>query len=215
MSNYRCKQCGKFVSKDALKCNFCGTENPTSQPYVRKNGRTIDKSPKKETKTMFCPICNQTSCLDYVENLSSHKQLICGCCGSAVNNPYYVRTKFDFFEENIGKLLALIILIPLMIFVCIAGFSTSPYSFKQGQECVFTTDIMGGINEVADDRYVRYAIQDDAYGILELQMEGVVYGAFKGDPCVYIRDKSKDRVEVYLKNKGVNILVPRTSIRPQ
>ncbi len=26
---YKCKNCGKFVAKDAAICNHCGQENPT------------------------------------------------------------------------------------------------------------------------------------------------------------------------------------------
>ncbi len=216
MSIYRCKQCGKFVAKDAMTCKFCGAEDPTSQPYVPKKTSSVKKSSvKKEEKIMFCPACRQKSPVEHIDNLSTYKQLVCGWCGNYVDNPYYAKTKFDLLKENMGKIVAITLSIIFFLMIVFDDSESSPsYNFEQGQECVFVKDIMGGINEAADDKYVKYAVQKDTYGILELQMEGLVHGALKGDHCVFIRNKSQGRVEVYLKNKRVNILIPRELIRP-
>ena len=87
--------------------------------------------------------------------------------------------------------------------------------FYQGQECVFTTDAVGGINESADKQLTKYAIDKDHYGVLELNMRGEAYFALAGDECTYIRNKGGGLVQVYLKKKRVEIIVPETCIRPK
>lgn len=214
--NLRCKKCGKFVAKDATVCKYCGIENPierTPPQYHKCDTKSVKKntSEMNSEKVLICPFCNSSSYISH--ELLNEKHLLCNFCGNTITNPFYEKKLFRMSKEQIAGLVA------ALFFAIIIGLSSTntepPIKLEQGQECVFTTNIMGGINEEADNLYVKYAVRDDTYGILELQMKGVVYGAFKGDPCIFIRNKSQGRVEVYLKNKGVNILVPKESIRPQ
>lgn len=213
MSNYRCKKCGKFVAKDAIICKYCGAENPIKQETTQHHENKTKKAQKIEVsneKVVICPFCNST--LSISNGVLSEKHLLCSICGSTITNPFYEEKPFKMSKKQIIGLAA------ALFFVLIIGLygneTDSSTSLKQGQDCVFVTNVMGGINEEADNRYLKYAVQDDTYGILELQMEGVVYGALKGDPCVFIRNKSRGRVEVYLKNKRVNIIVNKESIKP-
>ena len=46
-------------------------------------------------------------------------------------------------------------------------------------------------------------------------MRGEEYFALAGDECTYIRNKGGGLVQVYLKKKRVEIIVPKTCIRPK
>lgn len=110
--------------------------------------------------------------------------------------------------------IAMLVII-LGFIIAVDNKGNTPNKFYQGQECVFTTDAVGGINESADKQLTKYAIDKDHYGVLELNMKGEAYFALAGDECTFIRNKGGGLVQVYLKKKRVEIIVPETSIRPK
>ena len=111
--------------------------------------------------------------------------------------------------------IAMLVIIILGFIIAVDNKGNTPNKFYQGQECVFTTDAVGGINESADKQLTKYAIDKDHYGVLELNMKGEAYFALAGDECTFIRNKGGGLVQVYLKKKRVEIIVPETSIRPK
>lgn len=111
--------------------------------------------------------------------------------------------------------IAMLVIILLSFIIDVDNKGNTHNKFYQGQECVFTEDAVGGINESTDKQLTRYAVDNDMYGILELSMRGEAYFASAGDECIYIRNKGAEFVQVYLKKKRVEIIVPKTCIRPK
>ena len=115
--------------------------------------------------------------------------------------------------RNAGIVMLVIIILGFIIAVDDKGNMSK--NFYQGQECVFTKDAVGGINESTSKQLTKYAIDKDQYGALELNMRGEAYFALAGDECTYIRNKGAGLVQVYLKKKRVEIIVPEICIRPK
>lgn len=111
--------------------------------------------------------------------------------------------------------IAMLVIIILGFIIAVDNKGNTPNKFYQGQECIFTKDAVGGINESTSKQLTQYAIDKDQYGVLELNMRGEAYFALAGDECTYIRNKGGGLIQVYLKKKRVEIIVPETCIRPK
>lgn len=170
------------------------------------------KRRKPTKKSFICPHCGCENKL--YEDHIKYRYLNCGWCNNTIENPFYQKTIMDFVKDNFWKIFFTSLFFIAMIAAVIDNGDTSN-KFYQGQECVFTTDAVGGINESTSKQLTQYAIDKDQYGVLELNMRGEAYFALAGDECTYIRNKGGGLVEVYLKKKRVEIIVPETCIRPK
>lgn len=179
---------------------------------TNRNKPTIKRNIKRKKKSFTCPYCGGKNNL--LEDQFEYRHLNCGWCNNIVENPFYKKTVMDFVKDNFWKIFFTSIFFIAMITAAIDSGDT-PNKFYQGQECVFTTDAVGGINESSVKQLTEYAINKDHYGVLELNMKGEAYFTLAGDECIFIRNKGGGLVQVYLKKKRVEIIVPETCIKPK
>lgn len=85
---YKCRNCGKFVAKDATVCKYCGQENPTmfvdgefSAGFDDRVVPVNDKIPKR----IQCPYCG--SQLTVPKQLEKVSLLHCNYCNKDFANP--------------------------------------------------------------------------------------------------------------------------------
>lgn len=194
--------------------NLTYSEVNNSELHETNRNKTTRKkeSITREKKSFTCPYCGCENNL--LEDQIKYRYLNCGLCNNTVENPFYKKTIMDFVKDNFWKIFFTSLFFIAMIAAVIDNGDTSN-KFYQGQECVFTTDAVGGINESTSKQLTQYAIDNDQYGVLELNMRGEAYFALAGDECTYIRNKGGGLVQVYLKKKRVEIIVPETCIRPK
>lgn len=85
---YKCKNCGKFVAKDAMVCKYCGQENPTmlvdGEVSVGFGARAVPVN-KMMPKHIQCPYCG--SQLTVPKQLEKVSLLHCNYCNKDFANP--------------------------------------------------------------------------------------------------------------------------------
>ena len=85
---YKCKNCGKFVAKNAAKCKYCGQENPAiitdDNLPTGQNGqaRPVNVNLPKQIQ---CPYCG--SLLSLPKQFENDEFLRCNICNQDFANP--------------------------------------------------------------------------------------------------------------------------------
>ncbi len=82
---YRCRNCGKFVAKDATSCKNCGQENPAE--WVENKKSSNNYSDFNALNNVWCPYCGTQYTLP--KELESAEYLHCNECGQDFKNPCY------------------------------------------------------------------------------------------------------------------------------
>jgi len=86
---YKCKNCGKFVAKEASICKHCGQENPVESVQsniVRRTGLSKGQSePSKALTIIQCPNCGNQITLQ--RKYKNEYYLRCDCCNQSFVNP--------------------------------------------------------------------------------------------------------------------------------
>lgn len=77
---YRCRNCGKFVAKNATTCKHCGLENPLIQNPTEQ----IDTNMESH-KQVYCPNCG--SILTVPKKFENERYLLCSICNHNFANP--------------------------------------------------------------------------------------------------------------------------------
>lgn len=107
---YKCKNCGKFVAKDATICNHCGTENPAELILnsLDKNTKcSMEQSlPFRESKTIQCPNCGNQIVLP--KELQSEYYLRCNICNQDFANPLKPLGRGENYLKKYGCLFFII-----------------------------------------------------------------------------------------------------------
>lgn len=107
---YKCKNCGKFVAKDAAICKHCGQENPAelvNDSKVRNPEQSMAQSvPHRELKTILCPNCGNQIILP--KELQNEYYLRCNICNQDFANPLKPLGRGENYLKKHGCLLFII-----------------------------------------------------------------------------------------------------------
>ena len=107
---YKCKNCGKFVAKDAAICNHCGQENPAElvQNSMERNTERlkIQSVPRRESKIIQCPNCGNQIILP--KELQNEYYLRCNICNQDFANPLKSLSRGENYLKKHGCLLFII-----------------------------------------------------------------------------------------------------------
>jgi len=140
---YKCKNCGKFVAKDAAICNHCGQENPAEsvQNSIERNTERlkIQSVPRRESEIIQCPNCGNQIILP--KELQNEYYLRCNICNQDFANPLKSLGRGENYLKKYGCLL---------FFIFIAFVSVIAY-FTDGGE------------RIKADGKTEYTITKDIY----------------------------------------------------
>ena len=134
---YKCKNCGKFVAKDAAVCKHCGQENPA----ILANGTSgvIDRKVSKvagsnvDSCLIQCPNCG--SQLTLPRQFRNDYYLRCNICLQEFANPLKPIGKSENFLKKNG---CLIFIIFLVIISAIAYITDGGERIKADGTTVYT-----------------------------------------------------------------------------
>jgi len=119
---YKCKNCGKFVAKDAAICNHCGQENPAElvQDSMERNTEClkIQSVPRRESKIIQCPNCGNQIILP--KELQNEYYLRCNICNQDFANPLKSLGRGENYLKKHGCLLFII----FIAFVSVIAYFT-------------------------------------------------------------------------------------------
>ena len=147
---YKCKNCGKFVAKDAAICNHCGQENPAElvNDSTRRDpdcsmARSVSLN---ESKTILCPNCGNQIILP--KELQNEYYLRCNNCNQDFANPLTALGRGENYLKKYGCLLFIIIIAFVSV---IAYFTDGGERIKADgkTEYVITKDIYAPSTEDA------------------------------------------------------------------
>lgn len=100
---YKCRNCGKFVAKNATVCKYCGLKSPLSYDTSESANMSLEKENKtKDLQTqIYCPSCG--SVLMIPKNLKNEKYLRCNICNKDFVNPLITTNNQRWIEgETMG-----------------------------------------------------------------------------------------------------------------
>ena len=134
---YKCKNCGKFVAKDAAVCKHCGQENPA----ILANGTSgvIDRKVSKvagsnvDSCLIQCPNCGNQ--LTLPRQFRNDYYLRCNICQQEFANPLKPIGKSENFLKKNG---CLIFIIFLVIISAIAYITDGGERIKADGTTVYT-----------------------------------------------------------------------------
>jgi RNA polymerase subunit RPABC4/transcription elongation factor Spt4 len=119
---YKCKNCGKFVAKDAAICNHCGQENPAEsvQNSIERNTERlkIQPVPRRESEIIQCPNCGNQIILP--KELQNEYYLRCNICNQDFANPLKSLGRGENYLKKYGCLLFII----FIAFVSVIAYFT-------------------------------------------------------------------------------------------
>ena len=119
---YKCKNCGKFVAKDAAICNHCGQENPAEsvQNSMERNTERlkIQSVPRRESEIIRCPNCGNQIILP--KELQNEYYLRCNICNQDFANPLKSLGRGENYLKKYGCLLFII----FIAFVSVIAYFT-------------------------------------------------------------------------------------------
>jgi len=119
---YKCKNCGKFVAKDAAICNHCGQENPAEsvQNSMERNTERlkIQSVPRRESEIIKCPNCGNQIILP--KELQNEYYLRCNICNQDFANPLKSLGRGENYLKKYGCLLFII----FIAFVSVIAYFT-------------------------------------------------------------------------------------------
>ena len=119
---YKCKNCGKFVAKDAAICNHCGQENPAEsvQNSMERNTERlkIQSVPRRESEIIKCPNCGNQIILP--KKLQNEYYLRCNICNQDFANPLKSLGRGENYLKKYGCLLFII----FIAFVSVIAYFT-------------------------------------------------------------------------------------------
>ena len=110
---YKCKNCGKFVAKDAAVCKHCGQENPailangTSGVNDRKVSKVAESN--DDSCLILCPNCG--SQLTLPRQFRNDYYLHCNICQQEFANPLKPIGKSENFLKKKGCLIFIIFIV--------------------------------------------------------------------------------------------------------
>lgn len=134
---YKCKNCGKFVAKDATVCKHCGQENPAE---LMENGNSVRNSSNKkstvrsvEPSLIQCPNCG--SQLTLPDKYKNDYYLHCNICNQEFANPL----KSIGRSENYLKKHGCLIIVGIIALLSIIGyFADGGDTIKADSTTVYT-----------------------------------------------------------------------------
>lgn len=147
---YKCKNCGKFVAKDAMICNYCGQEHPAELEQSRNERKpksAITRSvSRKESIIIQCPNCRNQFTLP--SKLQNDYYLRCNYCNQDFTNPVRNMNRGKNFYNKYG---CLIIIIFMAFVSAIAYFTDDRARIKADgkTEYTITKDIYAPSTEEA------------------------------------------------------------------
>lgn len=122
---YKCKNCGKFVAKDAAICKHCGQEHPAElvNSSTERNPelsmvRPVPHSNFAESKTILCPNCGTQILLP--KELQNEYYLRCNICNQDFANPLKPLGRGENYLKKHGCLLFII----FIAFVSVIAYYT-------------------------------------------------------------------------------------------
>lgn len=134
---YKCKNCGKFVAKDAAVCKHCGQENPAE---LIENGNTVSSSSNKkssvravETNWIQCPNCG--SQLMMPDKFKNDYYLRCNICNQEFANPLKPIGRSENYLKKHGCLIFVGIIVLLSV---IGYFAEGSDRIKADSTMVYT-----------------------------------------------------------------------------
>ena len=116
---YKCKNCGKFVAKDAAICNHCGQENPVELVQNYTERLKVQSVPRRESKIIQCPNCGNQIILP--EELRNEYYLRCNICNQDFANPLKSLGRGEDYLKKHGCLLFII----FIAFVSVIAYFTN------------------------------------------------------------------------------------------
>lgn len=189
---YKCKNCGKFVSKDAAVCKHCGLEKPailangTSGEFDRKVSKVAESN--VDTCLIQCPNC--WSQLTLPRQFKNDYYLRCNICQQEFVNPLKPIVKSENFLKNNG---CQIFIIFIVIISTIAYFTDGGERIKADGTTVYTIteDIYAPSTEAAAKALINSIARNgnDQISYLEhLDNNGADFThVFSNDKVVVIR----------------------------
>lgn len=192
---YKCKNCGKFVAKDAAVCKHCGQEKPA----ILANGtsRVIDRKVSKVAESnvdsclIQCPNCG--SQLTLPRQFRNDYYLRCNICQQEFANPLKPIGKSENFLKKNG---CLIFVIFLVIISAIAYITDGGERIKADGTTVYTItkDIYAPSTEAAAKAMINSMARNDNDPISNLEHvynnEADFTHVFSNDKVVVIRKTS-------------------------
>ncbi len=110
---YKCKNCGKFVAKDAAVCKHCGEENPAvlANSTNSESGRQVNKvtGSSGDSCQIQCPNCG--SQLTLPRQFRNDYYLHCNICQQEFANPLKPIGKSENFLKKYGCLIFIIFIV--------------------------------------------------------------------------------------------------------
>ena len=117
---YKCKNCGKFVAKNAAVCKHCGQDNPaelivSSGDAMRKKSNTDNSFSINENDTNFiqCPNCG--SQLSLPEKFRKDYYLHCNICHQEFANPLKSIGRSENYLKKHGCLIIVVVIVLLSV----------------------------------------------------------------------------------------------------
>ncbi len=150
---YRCKNCGKFVTKDAKVCKFCGQENPAEEATKtgNKSSQKNNSGPNmqyKKNSTIQCPHCGGV--LSLPKEVENEPYLHCNLCNRKFSNPNTTLGRSENFLRKHGCLITIGVIIIIFVIGLFTGGWENPDDriSADGQTVyIITEDIYAPINE--------------------------------------------------------------------
>lgn len=184
---YKCKNCGKFIARDAAICKHCGQENPVElvQNSTERNSEcSIGRSvPQKESTIIQCPNCGNQ--LSLPNELQNEYYLCCNICYQDFANPLKSFGRGENYLKKHGCLLFII----LIAFVgVIAYFSDGGERIKADgkTEYIITKNIYAPSTEEAAKSMINSMVKNGNNAVSNFEY---VYNNDANFTHVYADDK--------------------------
>ena len=126
---YKCKNCGKFVAKDAIVCKHCGQKNPAElvNNNTIRNSYNMNSSNSVVERTLIqCPNCG--SQLTWFDRFENNDYLHCSICNQKFENPLKsikLRSIERRRRENFLKEYGCLIIVGIIVLISIICYSGS------------------------------------------------------------------------------------------
>lgn len=190
---YKCKNCGKFVAKDAAVCKHCGQENPaeyveqsTNTKRQKANQNIFYLNQENNSCMIECPNCG--SQLTLPEKFRKDYYLHCNICQRDFANPLNPVGKSENWLKKKGSKWGCLIIV--IIIVIAAIFAPKDVSTGNvGDEIVITANIYGAIDEAAFSELSDAILAQDQRGVSELIFYDRIRAINKGTEGKVIKRK--------------------------
>lgn len=145
---YKCKNCGKFIAKEAAICKYCGQENPTEliqNSSEKMSERSMARSASlREPVIIQCPNCKNQITLP--KKLQKEYYLRCNVCNQDFANPLKSLGRGENYLKKNG---CLIFIIFIALVSAIAYFTDGGERIKADgkTEYIITKDIYAPTTE--------------------------------------------------------------------